>query len=253
MAVEKYQIETENYQNVCYRVTSSLLYFKRTHFRDKEQLEVDVFADFWSVAYLPKQVVPIKILFQNKEISFFGPNYFYIPSHSIIKWVIPSGSLVWQGLISEKPLKQLPKYPISFSVDTALDEFDSEQAVENSIRSIKHFQQVGISSCQHIIAQRTKDWLDKHFQKEAKISEISRYLGVSNSYLTKEFKKSFGLSPVDYRNKMRIYKAMQLFMFSSVKANRVAHEVGFHEYSQFKKNFTILMNAKPKDFKIREL
>lgn len=62
------------------------------------------------------------------------------------------------------------------------------------------------------------------------------------------------MSPLEYRNKKRIYKAMQLYMFQNNIANKViAHEVGFNEYSRFTKNFHQMMNASPSDFKTLDI
>lgn len=250
MANSNYQIETLNYQNFCYRLSETFLFFRRIHHRENSQIEADVFADFWSLAFLPRGSQPLKTIVNDKETQFDGPVCFFIPAHSIVRWQLPAGVLTWQALISTKKIGSPFVEPMALAADIRLDEVTSEETVEAWLKLAKPLGKIGVALSHSVIAEKTKLWIDEHFQSETKISDIASTLGVSNAYVTKEFKKSFGMSPLEYRNKKRIYKAMQLYMFQNNIANKVvAHEVGFNEYSRFTKNFHHMMNASPSEFK----
>lgn len=245
-----YQIVTEKYQNNCFKISDSLVYFKRDHFRDENQLDTDVFADFWSLAFLPASAPQITLLIDDKEIDFIGPVYFFIPAHSIVKWRLPKGQLVWHALISTKKIQVKFLNPVAIPATIHLSQLKSEKLVEHWLNRSESLAQIGNSVRTHIIAEKTKAFIDLNYQNDFHISEISKLLQVSNAYLTKEFKKCFGLSPIKYRNKKRIFKAMQVLMFSRCPRGQLAHDVGFNDYSRFSKNFSQIMHASPSDFRL---
>lgn len=248
-----YQIITPNYQNFCYRLSESFLFFRREHIREKAQIETDVFADFWSLAFLPKGQ-RLRIIFDEQTFEFEGPVCFYIPQHSIVTWQLESGKLLWHALISTHKIKSPFLEPVALEANLSIEEIISEEVVEAWLEKANLKSKIGISLSRNVVAEKTKLWIDEHYQEETKITDIALKLNVSNAYVTKEFKRSFGLSPLEYRNKKRIYKAMQLYMFQNNVANKViAHEVGFNEYSRFTKNFHQMMNATPSCFKTVDL
>lgn len=253
MKDEYYQIETEKYHNSCHRLSDTFLYFKRTHFRQSETIDTDVFADFWSLSFLPINSQTLFAIINEdgveKEITIDAPICVYIPPHSIIKWRAPSGVLLWHAIISTQVIKTPFQDPVAIRANISLDQITDEQSVAKWLAQANLIGRVGANTCRNVIAEKAKAWIDKNYFSDLLISDLSDELGVSNAYITKEFKKAFGLSPVEYRNKKRVYKAMQLFMFSDEQANQVAHEVGFGDYSRFTKNFHHMMNASPREFK----
>lgn len=244
-----YQIETEAYRNNCLKISDSLIYFNREHRRAEDQLDVDVFADFWSLAFLPANSPEIGVLVDDKEISFKGPVCFFIPAHSIVKWRTSKGLLVWHALISTKPLHVRFKNPVALPATINPEQLTSEELVENWLNAEEPFVQIGKATDGNVIAEKTKTIIDRNFQGDLHISEISKEMNVTNSYITKEFKKCFGVSPLEYRNKKRIFKAMQVLMFTQYSMGQLAHEVGFNDYSRFLKNFYEIMHATPREFK----
>lgn len=251
MNQEMYQIETTHYNNTCTRISDSLIYFKRSHHREHEQIDVDVFADFWSLAFLPNHSLSLHAIFDNKEIPVVAPICCYIPMHSVVKWRLPAGELVWHAFLSTKKISTPHQEPVLLFPTLSETELRSVESIERWLKSSSAIITVGKTLSKNTIAEKTKNWIDEHYNSELLLSDFSQKLNVSNAFITKEFKKSFGITPIEYRNKKRVYKAMQLFMFSSPQANQVAHDVGFNDYSRFAKNFHQMMNAVPSDFKVK--
>jgi AraC-like DNA-binding protein len=242
-------IVTKNYSNLCLLISNSFLFFQREHDRSSEQIDIDVFADFWSVAILPSNSPQIGLIFNNEEYKFTGPVCFFIPAHSIVKWRLPQGHLSWFGIMSTKNIHTPYREPMALSSEEIPELFRNEEDVARWIGRAKPLQQIGLCTAKNIIAEKTKAFIDNHFQAHFHLTQISDPLGVSGAYLTKEFKKEFGITPQEYKNKKRVYKAMQRFMFSKFSASQMAYEVGFNDYSRFAKNFLQALSANPIEFK----
>ena len=73
--------------------------------------------------------------------------------------------------------------------------------------------------------------------------EIARRLGLSYSYLRREFKRRTGLSPKKYLQRMRLERARRLLGATADPLDRIAERVGFcsafHLSAAFKKEFHI--------------
>lgn len=244
-----YQIETSHYSNSCFPISASLLYFERNHYREMEQIDIDVFADFWSLAFLPANSPEISLIVNMQEIKFKGPTCFYIPAHSVVKWKIPAGQFNWYAILSNKNIISPFKNPAALKANINSTDIVSEAAVQKWLTNCQAICQIGLNSSDSIVAERVKNWIDLNYDKELLLSELSAKYNVSSAYLSREFKREYGLSPVEYRNKKRIYKAMQLFMFENVQPNTVAYQVGFNDYSRFTKNFHHFLNASPREFR----
>lgn len=254
MIQKNYIIETKHYQNSCYQISDSTLYFKRTHQRSEKQIDIDVFADFWSLAFLPIGNPSIKVLLNNQEITLDPPVCIYIPPHSIMKWSNSAGSLEWHAILSTSPANLIHKNPVQLNCsDLSPKKLLLNSDIDAWLTKAQVLRIVGQNECSNSIAEKVKKWIDETFQEDHLISDFANKMSVSNAYLTKEFKKSFGISPIEYRNKKRVFKAMQVMMTTNARASSVAHSVGFNDYSRFTKNFHHFLNATPREFKQKDL
>jgi AraC family transcriptional regulator len=60
------------------------------------------------------------------------------------------------------------------------------------------------------------------------ISEIARELGVSHAHLARQFRRDFGLTPVSYRNHLRINEAVGR-LSNGEQILDIGYEVGFND------------------------
>lgn len=80
---------------------------------------------------------------------------------------------------------------------------------------------------------KLKDLIDKDRSSRHNISELSEKCGYSSDYLRILFQKSFGISPVAYRQKQRMNYAMSLIISSDLTVRDISYDTGFRHETHF--------------------
>ncbi len=97
------------------------------------------------------------------------------------------------------------------------------------------------------------DYVDTHLADKIYVEDACAMLNLSYHYFIKYFKKTMGISFVDYVNYKRIKKAELLLLTSELSITEVSFEVGISNMAQFYKLFKRLNHCSPKEFKQRML
>ncbi|WP_261381469.1 AraC family transcriptional regulator [Paenibacillus cremeus] len=95
------------------------------------------------------------------------------------------------------------------------------------------------------------DYVDKHLGEKITVEDVCGLLNLSYHYFIKLFKKSMGLSFVDYVNYRRIKTAERLLLTRDLSIMDVGLEVGIPNMAQFYKLFKRHNHCSPKAFKQR--
>ncbi len=80
------------------------------------------------------------------------------------------------------------------------------------------------------------------------ISDVARKCAVSESGLRTRFKDAYGLSPMEYKMKVKINKAKFLLESTSLSANEISDKLGFYDPSYFSKSFKKHVGCSPSDY-----
>jgi methylphosphotriester-DNA--protein-cysteine methyltransferase len=83
------------------------------------------------------------------------------------------------------------------------------------------------------------------------MSAIARQLRTSATVMGRAFKRDFDLTPVQYRNHLRV-TAASFELIEGKAVTRVAEDVGFDDLSRFNKNFKAITRTQPSQFKPRK-
>jgi len=75
-------------------------------------------------------------------------------------------------------------------------------------------------------------YIDKNYSNSLKVSELAKMAGMSESAFRKAFNIYTGMSPIEYRNSLRIRHAEEL-MLSGVSMSEAARTVGFNNITFF--------------------
>ena len=78
-----------------------------------------------------------------------------------------------------------------------------------------------------------------------KAKEIAQAAGVSNKSLERIFMKTHGLTPLQYRKKLRIEQACLMLHFSHKTLDQIADEMGFSDRFHFSRVFTSVRGISP--------
>ena len=99
--------------------------------------------------------------------------------------------------------------------------------------------------------ERCKDYVRKHYREKIYLQDIADSLGLSPSYLSRLFSRETGECVQDYINRIRVYHASNLLLYSDRPLPEIAQYVGFPNQSYFGKIFKKLKNMSPKAYQDR--
>ena len=66
--------------------------------------------------------------------------------------------------------------------------------------------------------------------------------------MTRQFKNCYGISPIEYRTKLRVVYAHELLLYEKSTVGQTALEVGFQDPKQFAKHFKDATSLTPKHY-----
>lgn len=90
---------------------------------------------------------------------------------------------------------------------------------------------------------------DHYNQSDLSILDISRFLEMSPSYLSKTFKCEIGETFTEYLTKLRMNKALQLLDDTNLKVYEIAQAVGYNDQTHFSKAFKKQYGVSPSDYR----
>lgn len=92
-------------------------------------------------------------------------------------------------------------------------------------------------------------YIEKHFQEQMSVADISRALGTSSSYLSRVFKEGTGETIIRTINNKRIEKAKAYLAETDFKVYEVADILGFENVTYFSRFFKKHTGMSPKEYK----
>lgn len=90
-----------------------------------------------------------------------------------------------------------------------------------------------------------KEYIDVNYSKDLSLSQVAKYIYLSDSYFAHSFKSKFGISPKSYILKVRINAAKELLENTDVKVSDIAASVGFSSQQRFNDIFRKYENVTP--------
>lgn len=94
-----------------------------------------------------------------------------------------------------------------------------------------------------------KEYIDNNYAKELTLSQVAKYIYLSDSYFAHSFKDKFGISPKSYILKIRIEAAKELLENTDMKIADVALSVGFSSQQRFNDIFRKYTEVTPLKFR----
>lgn len=81
------------------------------------------------------------------------------------------------------------------------------------------------------------EWLQKNYREPFNSKELAISVGLSESQMRRLFKTVIGVSPLEYRNKLRINAAAKMLAVGDLNVSEVAFAVGFEDIYAFSHAF----------------
>jgi transcriptional regulator GlxA family with amidase domain len=97
----------------------------------------------------------------------------------------------------------------------------------------------------HREAVRLRELVEGWAFEHVPMSRIYRELDLSGAHAETLFKKAFGITPVAYRNKLRLRRARELLVSSKMNVSQAAFAVGFKDPLYFSRVFYRAFGVRP--------
>lgn len=99
--------------------------------------------------------------------------------------------------------------------------------------------------------KRLEDLLDANLAGDIALVDLAAECGLSTSYLTRAFRKTFGMPPHRYLTELRIVRAKDLMATSSMTLSEIALVCGFADQSHFARVFGAKVGVTPSRWRDR--
>ena len=92
-------------------------------------------------------------------------------------------------------------------------------------------------------------YIEDNISNSFRVDELAEIACMQPSYFIKKFKASFGVTPITYINKMKMYKAMTVLASSDCSVEKAGEKVGISDNSYFSKLFRQYCYTTPAEYR----
>ncbi|MDU5263022.1 MAG: helix-turn-helix transcriptional regulator, partial [Clostridium celatum] len=90
---------------------------------------------------------------------------------------------------------------------------------------------------------------DNYWKSKVNVTSMVNYNNIDRSYLFRLFKKTTGMSMVNYLTEFRIQKACNFLSMTDLSIKSVAYSVGYEDPLYFSRIFRKIMFVSPSDYR----
>lgn len=140
---------------------------------------------------------------------------------------------------------------LSIYLENAINKNTIDEIQLELINMIK-FMQTKLENTQESISPviiKLLDHIEKNYQKDLNLKEISDILNINPIYLGQLFQKEIGILFSDYINNFRINKAKDLLANTSLKASEIGELVGYSNKNYFYRKFKNIVGITPSEWR----
>ncbi|MDP0562032.1 MAG: helix-turn-helix domain-containing protein [Candidatus Endonucleobacter sp. (ex Gigantidas childressi)] len=94
-----------------------------------------------------------------------------------------------------------------------------------------------------------QEWLNKHYQDNVSLSDMSRVSGLHIRSLSRRFKQATSLSPAYYLKNIRLRKSRELLKSSNLCVAEIAISIGYDDPNYFSRSFYKQYQLTPSNFR----
>lgn len=99
------------------------------------------------------------------------------------------------------------------------------------------------------LGERTKRYIDEHYLESIDLKTLSEKLRVSPYYLSHQFKRAIGCTPIQYLIRRRIGEAQSLLVDTSLTVTDIATMVGYDNSNYFNTVFKKVVGVTPNTYR----
>ncbi len=108
-------------------------------------------------------------------------------------------------------------------------------------------------SSAHFDLQQVRHYIETHFAETLRVSHLAEQVNLSPGYFLRLFKKTYGVSPIEYQQSLRIETAKTFLRATHLQCNEIAHRVGYEDIFFFHRIFKKKVGLPPKQYRLSQL
>lgn len=81
------------------------------------------------------------------------------------------------------------------------------------------------------------EYLAEHIEENPTVAKLAELCGVSQVYFRKQFKSSLGMTPLEYRNSLRLGRAASYLEYGEISVQEISDALGYSTASHFIQEF----------------
>ena len=101
--------------------------------------------------------------------------------------------------------------------------------------------------------QQINNYIYANYDQAISMKDLSEKLFLSNGYLSRFFKKNYGMSFASYLTNVRVYHAADDLLYTDAPITRIAYNNGFTSAALFNKDFKKAYGVTPSEFRKKSL
>lgn len=102
------------------------------------------------------------------------------------------------------------------------------------------------------VSQVIAEYIRTYYYSDVSLRKMAEELSYSRNYLCRAFKKETGMTIVNYTNRLRVEKAIELIRCTDKKLSEISDMVGFNDFHYFSKVFKSITGFSPKEIRDQE-
>ena len=93
------------------------------------------------------------------------------------------------------------------------------------------------------------EYLSKHVEENPSVAKLAKLNNVSEVYFRKQFKAQIGVSPLEYRNSLRLARAKSYLEYGDISIQEISDALGYATVSHFIKEFKKRYGCSPLQYR----
>ncbi len=234
---------------------------ERTQFYQAEQFSSNIYTGYWMLYIYDLKTSNTLFcrhgtgqwtLLNNDDLTNHERVGLYVPSYKLIEWKIAAGYHNWTAYYCDlPPPAHLSNSPCVFSLDNKLlpTSYSGLMDLLESVSPIKPLcSNAQKEGHQHPSLLKLTSSLHANYKEQVSIHDVIKDASIPASTAHYIFQKHLGLTPIQYRNKLRIFEALRLIGNNMMSITDACYGSGFNDYSRFYTHFTDELKISPRAF-----
>lgn len=126
---------------------------------------------------------------------------------------------------------------------------ECEQIIGDAIEKLMH-KSSSVHPIQNSSIQAAVDYINEHYSEKITLDDVSHHIYLNRTYASQLFKKHMNVNFADYLEIVRINKAKEFLLDTSMQITEIALRVGYSNQSYFTKVFKRNTGMSPNSFRV---